>query len=207
MTLSDGRNDEADRRRGDRAEEDRAAFAGLQFADLAARLAQFEQNLSCTSGECLAESASAPRRGRRARKAASSRSIPFQTSMREAAGWEMFRASAAAEICPCPRLRRSSAGDSASSPRAKGVIAKTITVDIDAVARIIGSYIIAMVADLPSVAPSKVILFNDIPKLLCILPLILFDSYTNSYQFAARVLVGSSSRVRSWRRPTSFLTI
>ncbi|AUW43849.1 hypothetical protein CUJ84_Chr003512 [Rhizobium leguminosarum] len=37
----------------------------------------------------------------------------------------------------------------------------------------------------PRCAPSKVILFNDIPKLLCTLALILFDSYRNPYQFAA----------------------
>ncbi|CCM76478.1 hypothetical protein BN77_3495 [Rhizobium mesoamericanum STM3625] len=37
----------------------------------------------------------------------------------------------------------------------------------------------------PNRVPSKVILFNDIPKLLCTLPVILFDSYRIPYQFAA----------------------
>ncbi|OWK25130.1 hypothetical protein AJ87_13860 [Rhizobium yanglingense] len=54
--LVDGRNNKAHGRRCDRADEDGTALAALQFADLAAGLAQFQQNFSCTLGECLSES-------------------------------------------------------------------------------------------------------------------------------------------------------
>ena len=50
----DRRNRQSDRRRRHRAEEDRAALAGLQVGDLAVDLAQFEQHRAGAPGQRLA---------------------------------------------------------------------------------------------------------------------------------------------------------
>ena len=99
--AADRRNRQLDRRRGDRAEEDRAALARLQVRDFAVDLAHFEQHAAGPARQRLAvgrqpDAARQPLAERRRARMSSISAI-----MREAAGCEMFSTWAAALIWPC----------------------------------------------------------------------------------------------------------
>ncbi len=106
----------------------------------------------------------------------------------------MFINSGGAEICPMVLDRDDHTQViELQTGLEQGVVAKTVRVNLGALRSNNRWYIFSMTAKFP-VRRQKVLFFNIIPNWVYVAPVILFDSYAKSYEFAARALGAAHAR-------------